>query len=98
MIEIKEIKWIYSGDNNPTSHRHYSAIVNNYSFLSLQLFEDEWYIHVLSPTIETQGVNGINKWGTFKDVDECKYIAEKIIRENILSFLDIRTTNINFLL
>lgn len=95
MIDIKSIKWVkeisdYSGTIS------YEAYVRDYRFLSIINYDkDDYRIFLTFPTFKFYGNSAYNEYGSFSSLDECKSKCEELIKEEILSFIDIRDLKIN---
>jgi len=106
MIRIKDISWVpvdstISYINDGSDRRNYSAIVRNVSFLLVIHYSSnplQYYIHPTLPIFKLHGNQGIDKWGLFTSLEECKSKAEELITEEILSFIDMRDHKISELL
>lgn len=57
-----------------------------------------YYIHTTNDIFKIRGNEGVDEWGWFKDLDECKKKAESIIISEFESFIDMRDFKLNELL
>ena len=105
MTKIKDITWVKCiSDYSETIS--YSAMIRDIQFLFIVHADDidkgrpKYYIHTTWPSFPkgSKGKEGASKWGWFDDLEECKIKAEELIREEILSFIDIRDYKIDELL
>lgn len=97
MIKIKDVIWECK-KSEWTNDNYYSASVKSISFLTIYTIDCRFYIHTHSPLIYISGNKGIDEWGWFDDIDVCKFKAEEIISDAILSMIDVRDNNINIIL
>ena len=100
MIRIKDITWVEVESRSYDGYKNHSGIVRNISFLTIIQYsvKPAYYIHPTLPIFKTQGNQGIDKWGMFGSLDECKRKCEEIITNEILSFIDMRDYKVNTIL
>jgi len=105
MLKIKDISWVRIESGYDTiSHsaiiqdKQFLCIIEidddpNENFLSVfsgKKDDDKYYIHTTSHIFDVRGNQGIEKWGWFSNLEDCKSKAEELIKEGILSFIDMR--------
>lgn len=105
MITTKEVTWVQARSQTYNGCVNHCAVVNNVGFVTIvqSSCDPTYYIHPTHQDFKVDGSNvygnqGIEKWGYFESLDECKRKSEELIRQYILSFIDIRDTKINQIL
>lgn len=104
MIKIKDIIW-KKLESSFLDTYHYEALIRDCQLLwvvedkkyttnedvnGMPILVSRYHIHTLSSIFRVKGNEGIEEWGWFDDLEECKLKAEEVIKEEILSFIDIR--------
>ena len=91
MINIKDINW----ESKFTSPGNVFGHIGNNTFVLVTFTGTHWYIHPLHDLIPVHGNEGRAKWGLFEDLELAKTKATEIIKESILSVIDMRDYKLN---
>lgn len=108
MIRIKDIDWKESESSMYQAIRC-DAYIRDKCFLTVvedkkhttitptesPVLVSRYYIHTISSIFKVSGNQGIEEWGWFDNLEECKKKAEEVITNEILSFIDMRDHKID---
>lgn len=108
MIRTKDIDWKESEPSMYQDKRYY-ANIRDKCFLTVvedkkhttitpkesPVLISRYYIHTISSIFKVRGNEGIEEWGWFDDLEECKKKAEEVVTKEILSFIDMRDYKIS---